>query len=79
MENLYTMWTGLDSGWGGFWWAYQSKVTGGSKQFGGVGVKMYVWSWVGSTQSCDSEPAGTVCSSDSPASIHRHHRHPRDW
>jgi M6 family metalloprotease-like protein len=45
IDGLYIFWTGPDTGWNTFWWAYQNSLISGSPKWDGVVIKDYVWAW----------------------------------
>lgn len=46
IDTLYIKWTGPNTGWSGFWWAYQWQFFA-SFTVDGMHLSKYVWSWYG--------------------------------
>lgn len=55
IDAFFIKWTGPDTGWNGFWWAYQTTYQG-SATFGGKAPGPYVWSWYSGTGSTTYYP-----------------------
>ncbi len=45
IDNFHVKWTGPDTGWSSFWWAYQWSYFG-SKVVSGVRPRNFIWSWI---------------------------------
>jgi M6 family metalloprotease-like protein len=47
IDSLFIKWTGPDTGWAGFWWAYQASwYADTSYRIDGKAMGKYVWSWI---------------------------------
>lgn len=47
IDSMFVKWTGPDSGWSGFWWAYQwSWHMNTQYRIDGKALGKYVWSWI---------------------------------
>ena len=48
IDYFAVLWTGPDTGWSNFWWAYQTSWSYSTTPFtiGGKRLKRYVWQWV---------------------------------
>jgi M6 family metalloprotease-like protein len=51
IDYFLVVWSGADSGWGGFWWGYQTEFYDATVRFGGKRLDKYSWQW-------ESRPAG---------------------
>ncbi len=45
VDYFMVMWTGPDTGWGTFWWGYQTGWTDAAYMLDGVGFGKYSWQW----------------------------------
>lgn len=53
IDYFLVVWSGADSGWGGFWWGYQTEFYDATVRFGGKRLSKYSWQW-------EARPAGGV-------------------
>jgi len=51
IDYFLVVWSGADSGWGGFWWGYQTEFYDATIRVGGKRLSKYSWQW-------ESRPAG---------------------
>lgn len=45
LDSFFIKWTGPDTGWGGYWWAFQSNFTDPNFNVDGKKLNYYVFSW----------------------------------
>jgi len=51
IDYFIVVWSGADSGWGGFWWGYQTEFYDATFRVSGKRLDKYSWQW-------ESRPAG---------------------
>ena len=51
IDYFVVIWTGPDTGWGNFWWGYQTSFSDGSYRLDGKRLRDYSWQW-------ESRPTG---------------------